>query len=606
MTSTAALRLEAVAEDVFRLRDTCHVYVVRSGAEAVLIDFGSGDVLDALPQIGVGRVAAVLVTHHHRDQVQGLARAAAAGIPVLVPHAERELFEDADLHWAGRQLANSYDNRQDRFGPLDAVAVAGTLRDHADIELAGRRFRVWPTPGHTIGSVTLLCEVAGRRLAFTGDLLAGPGRVWSLAATQWTYNGAEGVAATIASLLWLRELEPDLLLPSHGTVMDDPAAAIDLVVERGSRLLGLRSEHTRLLQHQAQPYEQVTEHLLRNRTSVATSYVLLDGAGHALLIDYGYDFVTGLASATERAARRPWLYTVGALRRDHGVKAIDAVLLTHYHDDHVAGCNLLREVEGAEVWAGENFAGVLERPEAHDLPCLWHDPVPVDRALALGVPFEWRGHRLTLHEQPGHTAYAVAVEFEVDGVRVLAVGDQLNGPAGPLNYVYNNVFRAGDYRRTADLYRRLDPQLVLSGHSEPLWPVAGWADGLRDAAAELEHLHRELTGADELDLEAGGPLLRLSPYRVRARAGEPFLVAAEVRNPMPEPALARVALAVPAGWRVEPAEAAVELAAGAAAGLGFAVTPPAGATGKRVPLAADLSVGDRRFGQVAELVVRLG
>ena len=603
MTSTAALRLEPVAEDVFRLRDTCHVYVLRSGAEAVLVDFGSGDVLEALPEIGVERVAAVLVTHHHRDQVQGLARAAAAGIPVHVPHAESELFEDADLHWAGRALANSYDNRQDRFGPLAPVAVAGTLRDHAELELAGRRIRVWPTPGHTVGSGTLLTEAGGHRLAFTGDLLAAPGRVWSLAATQWTYNGAEGVAATIASLLWLRETAPDLLLPSHGAPMDDPAAAIDLAVERGRRLLELRSEHGRLLQLQAQPYETVTAHLLRNRTSIASSYVLLDGAGHALLIDYGYDFVTGLAGGTDRAARRPWLYSLGALRRDHGVRRIDAVLLTHYHDDHVAGCNLLRDVEGAEVWAAENFAGILERPETYDLPCLWHDPVPVDRALPLGVPFEWRGHRLTLHEQPGHTAYAVAVEFAVDGVRALAVGDQLNGPAGPFNYVYNNVFRAGDYRRTAELYRRLQPELVLSGHSEPLWPAADWADGLRDVAAELEHLHRELTGADELDLEAGGPLLRLSPYRVRAQGGRPFLLGAEVRNPLPETARARVALTVPPGWRVEPPEAAVEVEAGAVVRFGFAVTPPPGLVAKRVPLAADLTVGAHRFGEVAEAVV---
>jgi len=39
------------------------------------------------------------VTHHHGDQVQGLARAAAAGVRIWVPPVERALIEDADRYW---------------------------------------------------------------------------------------------------------------------------------------------------------------------------------------------------------------------------------------------------------------------------------------------------------------------------------------------------------------------------------------------------------------------------------------------------------------------------------------------------------------------------
>src|SRR5918992_5491186 len=69
-------RAESISPDVFRFRDTCNVYVLRSGRAAVLIDFGSGAVLDHLAELGVDRVTDALVTHHHRDQVQGLERAA--------------------------------------------------------------------------------------------------------------------------------------------------------------------------------------------------------------------------------------------------------------------------------------------------------------------------------------------------------------------------------------------------------------------------------------------------------------------------------------------------------------------------------------------------
>jgi glyoxylase-like metal-dependent hydrolase (beta-lactamase superfamily II) len=67
------------------IRDTCNVYVLRSGAEAVLVDFGSGEVLDRLGELGIERVTDVLLTHHHRDQLQGLARAVAAGARVWAP-----------------------------------------------------------------------------------------------------------------------------------------------------------------------------------------------------------------------------------------------------------------------------------------------------------------------------------------------------------------------------------------------------------------------------------------------------------------------------------------------------------------------------------------
>src|SRR5919206_3902144 len=107
--------LEEAVPGVAVVRDTCNVYVLRSGREAVVVDFGSGLVLDRLAELGVDRVTDVLVTHHHRDQVQGLARAAAAGARIWVPPVERALFDRIDRRWACRQLDHDYDVREDRF-----------------------------------------------------------------------------------------------------------------------------------------------------------------------------------------------------------------------------------------------------------------------------------------------------------------------------------------------------------------------------------------------------------------------------------------------------------------------------------------------------------
>ena len=76
--------------------------------------------------------------------------------------------------------------------------------------------RVLPTPGHTMGSVTYLLERGGERIAFTGDLIYAPGKVWSLAATQWSYTQNEGPAMTVLSAILLgREDLVQATQPGH-------------------------------------------------------------------------------------------------------------------------------------------------------------------------------------------------------------------------------------------------------------------------------------------------------------------------------------------------------------------------------------------------------
>ncbi len=529
--------------------DTCMVYAVRNGREAVLIDFGDGSILDRLGEFGIEQVTDVLMTHHHRDQGQGLPRAVAAGARIWVPDAERDLFERVDAHWEGRELTNHYNVRQDRFSLLEPVPVAGTLQDYAELEFGGTRFTVLPAPGHTVGSIGLVAELDGQRVAFTGDLIAAPGKVWSLAATQWTYNGAEGVAASIASLAALKTASPDLILPSHGEIMSRADKAIDRLVDGLERLLETRGQYPWLRSRIEHPYLQVTPHLLLNQTSIANSYVLLSDSGKALFIDYGYDFTPGFAAGTDRAARRPWLYSLPALKEQFGVSRVDAVIPTHYHDDHVAGINLLRRVEGARVWAAENFAQVLAHPTRYDLPCLWREAIAVDHVLPLQTPIHWEEYELCLYPLPGHTEHAAAIEFTVDGKRMLATGDQYQGGAGPLlNYVYQNRFSSGDYRRSAELYARLKPDLLLTGHWGPLDLTQAYLDLLGDQGAAIEQLHEDLLAEEAQGFGTGGFGARIQPYQSWAVPGEILEFEVEVRNPFPVDGETWVCLVAPAGW----------------------------------------------------------
>ncbi len=596
--------MQQFSENLYHFQDTCNVYVVRNGDEVVLIDFGDGGILDQLGSLGILRVTDVLMTHHHRDQGQGLARAIACGARVWVPQVEQELFRDVDAHWQAREVYNNYNVREDRFSLLEPIRVAGTLDDYSAHHFAGHEFMVVPTPGHTVGSISLFASIDGRLAAFTGDLIAGPGKVWSLAATHWTYNGAEGVAASIASLVDLKARQPDLLLPSHGDPMDEPALAIDLLITRLWDLLQYRKQSTRLMNWIDKPYAQVTPHLLVNRTSVANSYVLLSASGRALLIDFGYDMMTGFAAGVDRASRRPWLYTLPALRRDYGVTKIDAAIATHYHDDHVAGLNLLRQVEGTQVWAAENFSRILEHPADYDLPCLWYDPIHIDRVLPFGQPVCWQEYEFRIYPLPGHTLYASAIAFEVDGRRVLATGDQYQGDEGEKwNYVYKGKYRFGDYARTAELYRRLNPDLIISGHWNPLHVQPGYFDMLEERGQILMGLHRDLLPLETFHFDGEGFGAWIRPYQVEACAGERIEFDVEVRNPFAHPADAELYLVTPAGWHVAESSISFPLGPHATETAHFHVAIPPGGPTRRERIAADLTVGNHRLGQQAEALV---
>src|SRR5262245_56447848 len=80
---------QRLSDNLYRFEDTCNVYVVRDGNRCVLIDFGSGKILDHLRGMGITQVDWILHTHHHRDQCQGDWKAVERKIPVAVPAHEK-------------------------------------------------------------------------------------------------------------------------------------------------------------------------------------------------------------------------------------------------------------------------------------------------------------------------------------------------------------------------------------------------------------------------------------------------------------------------------------------------------------------------------------
>ncbi|MCY3758539.1 MAG: MBL fold metallo-hydrolase, partial [Acidobacteria bacterium] len=124
--------MERISENLYRFTDTCNVYVVKDGASALLIDAGSGAVLDSLAEIGCTRVEWVLHTHHHRDQCWGDPRLIEAGARLAVPQYERHLFEKAELFWQTRRVYDNYDDRNNFLTVAQDLPVSATLNDYEE------------------------------------------------------------------------------------------------------------------------------------------------------------------------------------------------------------------------------------------------------------------------------------------------------------------------------------------------------------------------------------------------------------------------------------------------------------------------------------------
>ena len=205
----------AISDNLFVLEDICNVYLIRDGHRGVLIDLGSGRILDHLPALGVSQIDWILHTHHHRDQAQGDPLAIAHGIPIAVPAHERHLFEDVERLWANRRVFELYQIRNDFFSLTQDVPVNAVLRDYEVFRVGSREFIVQSSPGHTIGSISLLTVVDGRLVAFTGDLIHSSGKIKTMYDLQYYYQEHEGVDFAIYSLAELLKLKPQVACPSH-------------------------------------------------------------------------------------------------------------------------------------------------------------------------------------------------------------------------------------------------------------------------------------------------------------------------------------------------------------------------------------------------------
>ena len=593
--------------NLYCFRDTCNVYVIRHSSEAVLIDFGSGAILDRLADIGVTRVGAVLHTHHHRNQCQGDHRAVERGISVLVPEHERRLFDQAELFWATRNLWDMYDVRSTINSLTRNVEIGGVLRDFEQWRWKDYEFSIIPTPGHTLGSISIIADIDGTAVAFTGDLLYSPGKVVSLHDLQYSYSETDGLEAEILSLKNMERRSPQLLCPSHGEPMKEGVSALEKTRNHLTKYYLLRNNGAKPACER--PFTRVTDHLLAAEFACAIFYVILAEDGHALFIDYGLPCMELLSPIQPHFESgetvRFFEHSLDRLKKEHGVRHIDAVIPTHYHDDHIAGIPYLQSQFGTECWAWEGLKSMLESPGDELLGCILPYPVRVDRTFSDGEIIRWRGHELVTHHTPGHTEYAVSLFTTMDGLTIGFTGDNIF----PTLYrtpsiIYRNRVRKDSHRRAFQVYARYRPEILCGGHELTRDVTPDLYDTMLSRAEALTGCFETLLPGDT-DRSLDPSWVRLHPYQTDAVPGDEFELRVSMRNYSVRPVRVGARLVLPGSWRCEPESIDMRVPAGGGAEMVVMISIPKEYRFDlpRTAVALDVVYDGNHIGQVAEAVI---
>ena len=181
-------------------------YLVGAGNEWAVIDPGPAHErhLRALVDGAPGAIRYILVTHTHQDHSPGALPLQAATGALLLGRTTKH------RHWQDPTFAP---DRELSHGDRLTLAAGATLR-------------VVHTPGHASNHLCFLLEE--ERILFTGDHIIQGSTV--------VIDPPDGdMAAYIASLRSLLRESLDNLAPGHGTLIPDPAAAIQGLIQHRLR-----------------------------------------------------------------------------------------------------------------------------------------------------------------------------------------------------------------------------------------------------------------------------------------------------------------------------------------------------------------------------------
>lgn len=618
------MKWKEILPHIWLFCDSCNVYAVQGPKGLLIIDAGTGQWLDYLSELPA-KPASLVLTHYFRDHSAGALAASQAGIPIYAGEHDYEKYVDPVQYFSQRNAYLMYDCEWDLFSPIEPIPITGILHDYMTISLAGLSVEVIPLPGAPMSQIGFGLSLGenGRQVVFSGETIHSPGRVPRIAPLQYDYVDIPGLANVYYSAEILCRRKSDALLPSLGEpILEDIDNALVQLQSSLRRIcqnritaFGGLSMIERLDLLHSDPLVKVTDHIYLNRFTNCNTWFVISDCGKALALDCGYLwFPIGMARYPKSDNRRPLLHSVDELNKRFGINQIDVVLLSHFHDDHVAGVPLLQRLHGTECWATDNFADLVEQPHAHRFPCTSPRAMKVNRRIRFDETVQWEEYEFHFAPLSGHTRFATLIGFEADGKRYAHVGDQYffqhddlpPSHANPISpsFVYSNGALLNGFTQSAEWLRKWRPDIVIGGHVNPIYTNEEFFDITDDYGREYRHSHEQAMSLGDEDMHFNLDSCRgwIWPYRLHLPVPGPAKVCVTVRNPLPHTALLDVRLVGPDGWKGSSASISATPRAEVSCQLQII---PAGFC-RRQPFVLELEVEGRRFGQVAEALLTVG
>lgn len=617
-----------------QLSEHLHVYcgpinvgVIRHGDQALLIDCGDARVADLLPQCGVKQVERIVFTHHHRDQACGAWLLAERGAKIVVPEAERAYFDNVASYWESpRSRWQIVSQHPHRLMLAESLRVDDTIRDEQRQTWGPASLAALATPGHTDGSVSHLVEVDGRRVCFSGDLIYQAGQVWELYSMQkgfqrgsrriGDYHGFMGARWEVAeSLRRIARQKPDVLVPSHGVIIEQPGEAIERLLDMLERcydqyvaISALRhyfpelfTEYAGRAGHMAAAPTKPVPDCLRH---VGTSWVLVAENKAAFVMDCGSPRV---------------IDTLKQWQASGEIGDVEGFWITHYHGDHVDAIPQFQEAFPCPCYADRRLAQVVTNPIAWRLPCISPSVARVDHPTEDGQSWQWHGFRMTSYYLPGQTLYHGGLLVEQGDLRMLFVGDSFT-PTGIDDYCAQNrnwLGRDVGFDYCIRLIERLRPSHLFNCHVDQPWEFSPeQLEHMLRNLAEREQLFGQLVPWDHANFGMDESWVRCFPYEQIAGPGRSIAIDVVVTNHSSRRRAVWCRAVLPARWLSEgrrPSPASqwpqlstwpcAEVPAKSEAPVRLQLEVPSGTSAGRYVLPIDVACDDRLLPQFAEAIV---
>ena len=618
------MKFTQVTKDIYLFPDICNVYVIKSGELGLLIDLGTGDVLDHLKEIGINKIEWVLFTHHHREQTQGYPRLKNTSAKVAVPEVEKALFE-TPLNF--RKMAPALSDAFTVHGAsyvrpgITPIKADKTFAKMDDFTWQGIELWCVETAGNSPGSLSYITKKEGEWIAFTGDLMLQGSKLHTWFDTEWDYGFSKGIYALYNSLGQLEGYPLKKMLPSHGPIIENPLPQLQALRNtlREFNKLYLRgwevstfagADQDRVSQPTTVPHVwQVTKHLFKFRGPEfwPNFHMILADNGHALIVDCGL-------------FKKEFLDKSIALMKERlGLKQIDVVLVTHMHGDHCLEAPHLRDMHGAKIWTMNRVVAPVSRPLHFDYCAQVNtygkgiDSIAFDKVFQEGDTFTWEGFKLTVDWMPGQTEFALCLHGIIDGKKVAFTGDNIFGSSSDPSQngheavvARNSCILEEGYIYAAKYLKKLQPDLLLGGHSWAMAEPTKLIDRYLEDALKLKEYFEKLSFEKDYRWMYDPYWVRMEPYRVvlgKNNAAEARLM---MRNFDSVPILMKVEIVLPEGFKAEPAIISTMVAGESTTSIPIQISCTK-ETVKGLHLAAlDITRKGKRAGQLFDFILWVG